>query len=1560
MLRGIVIVCAVFLAGGAVARAQVVSNGNFNNPAGGTSTTWTSGTGTPLMDWTMDSTPSGGVEYGTTFGTPGISSTQSLLLATTANSTSFNQGGIQQTLATVPGQVYDITIEAKEDKSASAPTLTLEFGGSSNSQSVTFGSLTQTWTGLTWAVTATSSSTILNLIGYHTAGLTTNAVVVSDLIVTPVPAVWLGGSSTDWGTAANWGSDIVPNAAGAAVTFGTAGANGSVSIASGSRTVGTLNFVNSVQTTISGSGSNNLILDNTGVSSSAMINVSGSHSISANIQLNSPAAVSITSGTLNIGGVMADGSNGPQGVMLSGPGTLTLATANTFSGTTSIASGTLLLSNPAALQSSTLANTGAVTFGTTSGTLGGLSGNGSITLATATGQAVALEVGNNGQSTNFGGALGGGGSLTKIGSGALTMSGANTFSGNTYVSSGTLVVGTPLALQDSPLDPSGSGTFSFGTQTAATLGGLTNTGTLNLANVSAQSVSLSLNTAGNLTFPGPITGPGSVTMSGAGAQVLTGSNGYTGGSNVNGGTLQFLGAKALPSGAIGLGGGVISIANDGSGSGGTISLGSNITLTAGATVGIDVRNNGSGNTNNVVSFGTLSNGTPVNALNSTINFTAANGYRQSFTGLNLSGSTGYTTVLNPATTTVSILGNVVNQMAPTASGQYDTLDLDGTSTGNIIYGAISDSSNFGGVNEGDTRITKSNSSQWVLAGSGNSYSGPTLISGGTLQLGTGRSGQDGTLGNSGVASGSSVTNNAALVYDYFGSVTAMYPIAGSGTLSMIGPGSITLNASNTYTGPTNITAGTLALGSGGFILQSSAINLRSGVTFDVSQVGSYELGSGQTLSGTGNYTVNGSMTADSGSKILPGGVASAGTLNSGGLTLSPGSTLSYDLSTGATLDLINVSTAYGGLTINGGGLSLYQSNGTSAFTTPGTYLLMNYGNGNFVYGSPSNLSVLNPTASNTYSFTATGGSLDLTIQSAYVWTGSGGSPFNWSVGNNWSTHQAPASGQAIQFAGTVGLTNNNNLNLSGGSLTGILFAPSAGAFTLNGGDVPLGGALVNTSTANQTIGLPITLVGGYQNFNAASGTITVNGVIDDGGQGYGINVSGPGTVVLGGANTYSGSTTVTGPLRLANSAALQDSTLDMATGGSLSFAATITSPTVAGLTGSGNISLVTSTSQAVALSVGSGGQSTTYSGTLKGSGSLVKQGYDTLTLTASQTYGGATLITLGDLQLVTSSASLPASSPVTISNGATLDMTDLRQTILSLSSTDGMGSMVLLGTGALTIANTAGTSTTFDGVISGGSGSLPSLTVQGGRFTLTGQNTYTGGTSIVSGGTLQLATGPNGDGSIYNNGSGIVNDNGALLYNFNDLQTVGYTITGQGSLRLTGGGILTLTATNSYLGATAINGGTLQLGNGQSGYDGALYVSVVSTSGVTDNGALIFDLAGSQTAPYRISGSGSLSMIGDGMLTLSGSNTYNGGTFVEAGTLVAANSDAFADGSSLTVGNPAYFGTVAPAAAASSAAAVPVPEPGGLALTAAAASGVALVCRLRRRSRRGRAERKRR
>ena len=90
-------------------------------------------------------------------------------------------------------------------------------------------------------------------------------------------------------------------------------------------------------------------------------------------------------------------------------------------------------------------------------------------------------------------------------------------------------------------------------------------------------------------------------------------------------------------------------------------------------------------------------------------------------------------------------------------------------------------------------------------------------------------------------------------------------ISGSGDLNFSGPGTLTLNATNTYSGVTRINSGTLSIGSGGSIGNSTAIRVANGANFNVASAsGGFILGATQNLSGggtiTGNVTIAGSHT----------------------------------------------------------------------------------------------------------------------------------------------------------------------------------------------------------------------------------------------------------------------------------------------------------------------------------------------------------------------------------------------------------------------------------------------------------------------------------------------------------------------------------------------------------------------------------------------------------------------------------------------------------------------------------------------------------------------------
>ncbi len=247
---------------------------------------------------------------------------------------------------------------------------------------------------------------------------------------------------------------------------------------------------------------------------------------------------------MTIGGVISNGSVG-NALTKAGAGILALAGANTYTGDTTVSSGTLNLANTLALQNSTLAS-GTIVFDSSVSshafTFGGVKGGTNIALQDNAGSpnAVALTVGNNNQSTAYTGRFSGAGSLTKVGSGTLTLSGTNTYTGVTNVNNGTLTVNNSTG--------SGTGTGQVTVASGATLNG---TGSISGNVIVSGSLSGSLTLNGNATinggataaataFNGNITANGSITSS---VSVLSGmaisGSGSVAGVTVNsGGTLN--------------------------------------------------------------------------------------------------------------------------------------------------------------------------------------------------------------------------------------------------------------------------------------------------------------------------------------------------------------------------------------------------------------------------------------------------------------------------------------------------------------------------------------------------------------------------------------------------------------------------------------------------------------------------------------------------------------------------------------------------------------------------------------------------------------------------------------------------------------------------------------------------------------------------------------------------------------------------------------------------------------------------------------------------------------
>ena len=813
-------------------------------------------------------------------------------------------------------------------------------------------------------------------------------------------------------------------------------------------------------------------------------------------------------------------------------------------------------------------------------------------------------------------------------------------------------------------------------------------------------------------------------------------------------------------------------------------------------------------------------------------------------------------------------------------------------------------------------------------------------------------------------------------------------ISGAGGITTSGAGILTLSGTNGYSGATTLTAGTLAVGSAGVLSPNSGVVFNGSSTLNLGggpqTVNNLNYGT-TTTSQTSSIT-NGSLTVTgaTGLTLAPSG---ATTLNMGGLTSftynQPGQAVTMNAYDGAAADTLTVNlptTGAGQSTITASSINVALTSavgtafapvnlnlGTSNTFNTTSLIVGGYrGEGNvaFAAGLTSPTLTLRGAAGgftpvtmfqdglsesglglDTCTFDTSGGSgiIDAIITTAYVsiantepaaatWSVANGTinvgTLSLSCGTN--TNATTSTGTMNQKAGTalVGTLNfgynsssgnytlTSAYNLGTGTTSALLSAgsliiggggratASAATLTFNNGTIEnyepafaQGGsanAQGGSSTQNLTISglsgggaagssntLNIVLAGSNaHNFYAESGySITEQSTALISGSG-GLTANGPGTVVLAGSNTYTGNTLVSnGTLTLSNNSAIQNSALN--TSGTGAVALTVTTPTIGGLIGSTNLSSVMTSgySNVTALTLNPGaGAYYSYSGVISDGQApmaLVLTGSGTQVLAGPNTYTGSTTISSGVLSIATTAA-LPGwnlSGSYSVAPGAALAITNAvpDSAIPAIVNANNFGVGAALG-----FDTTAGNRTYAGTLINTSSGALGLSVLGGNSLTLTASNLYTGPTTI-SGGSLQIGNGTI-DGSIATS-SGITN-NSSLVFNVAASQNYGNVISGSGALNVIGAGLLSLTGSNTYSGPTTIGGGTLQLGTGASGQDGSL-----ATSGVSNNATLAFNLGGSQTAAYSVSGSGSVVKTGSGTLTLAASQNYTGSTVIQGGTL---------------------------------------------------------------------------
>ncbi len=851
------------------------------------------------------------------------------------------------------------------------------------------------------------------------------------------------------------------------------------------------------------------------------------------------------------------------------------------------------------------------------------------------------------------------------------------------------------------------------------------------------------------------------------------------------------------------------------------------------------------------------------------------------------------------------------------------------------------------------------------------YGGSLTINGGTVTLGgperltTVNVAATGGLVAAGAVTSGAITNAGALV---FGSTLNATSITNSGLLTL-------MDGAQVY--------GDISNQSGGTIIQSGNVNSVAGNVYnrgvldldgDLSAPGAVQ--NFGTINVIG--TVSGSPAVETpGTQTITAsqfGGAPGAIVNLGGTTGQVANTLVINQSGASGYQ--GIFTGPGALTFTGGGdLTLL---GANTFTGP---LTINAGTidttGGGTLSSSTDVTVGNPNTPTVAAEFILGTADTIDSLTNYQTTLVNAALTTNSITNSGTvTASAPVTVTgAVSNAATGTMTLGSDATSAFGSLSnngaftasapltviGAVTNTSTGVMTLNQGAPSDFGSLTNSGaiTANDVV----TVAGPYvQNagsltstvglftgsFSGAGGAVhltnnspfeidqssngTYAGTIDGSG---GVLEEGSAILTLTGVDTYTGSTQVNAgaTLALSGSGAIAQSS-DVTTNGIFDISATPSGAFIQTLDGGGLVNLGAQTLTLTAAS-------TIFNGVVQGSGGLTVSG-GAEGLTGTNTYTGVTTINSGAGLALIGAGSIATSSNV-IDNG----MFDISTTTSGASIVTLSGSgQVNLGSQPLTLTNA---STTFSGDI-GGSGAV---FLNAGTETLTGENDFTGATTIASGselnlsgtgsiaassnvidnGTFDISATTSGAAIVTLSGAGKVNLGAEPLYLTNASTTFSGVIGGSGGLALNSG-TETFTGVDTYTGVTAISAGADLALSGAG--------SIAKSSEVIDNG--MFDISAStanqsittlaglgvvnlgarsltltqaaNTFSGAVQGSGGLT-VASGAETLSGTNLYTGATNINAGTSlflsglgsIAASSNVI-DNGTLNIGGTTFGASI--------------------------------------------------